>query len=83
MGQVEVLLLHDDPEDGRMAWFGPEPVHVATSPEDLRAMGVDDPQRGRLGDVLVRAALGTGAGVRILPDAQDLTDGVGAVLRWS
>lgn len=83
MGQVEVLLVHDDPEDGRMAWFGPEPVNVGTSPADLRAMGVVDPQQGRLGDVLIRAALGTGAGVRILPDAQGLADGVGAILRWS
>lgn len=36
-----------------------------------------------LADVLVRAALGTGAGVRIVPAESGITDGVVAILRWS
>jgi peptide subunit release factor 1 (eRF1) len=42
-GQVEVLLVHGDPDDDRTAWFGPEPTHVATTPDDLGAMGIEAP----------------------------------------
>jgi hypothetical protein len=45
-------------------------------------MGVDDPQEGRLVDVLIRAAFGTGAGVRIVPAGGPGKDGVGAILRF-
>jgi peptide subunit release factor 1 (eRF1) len=83
MAQVEVLLIHDDPDVETTAWFGPEAVHLATKAADLEAMGVDDAQSARLADVLIRAALGTGAGVRVLPHAEGLHGGVGAILRWS
>jgi hypothetical protein len=33
-------------------------------------------------DVAIRAALGTGAGVRLVPKAGGPTDGLGAILRW-
>src|SRR5207249_7216531 len=82
-GQVEVLLLADDPDDTRRAWFGPDPAQVATTVDDVRAMGVARPIEGRLGDVLLRATLGTGAGVRIAPAAAVLEEGVGAILRWA
>ena len=81
--QVAVLLLHDDPEDTRMAWFGPEPGHIATSRDDLEGMGVREPKQGRLADVAIRAALGTGADVRVVPAHGGPSDGVGALLRWS
>jgi len=86
MAQVETLLLHDDPGDDRQAWFGPEPTHVALTEDTIQAMGVDEHQRARLVDVAVRAALGTGAGVRVIPGqtgADGPTDGLGAILRWS
>ncbi|HEX2032346.1 MAG TPA: Vms1/Ankzf1 family peptidyl-tRNA hydrolase [Actinomycetota bacterium] len=81
--QVEVLLLHDDPEDRRWAWFGPSPTDLSTDLDAIRAAGVATPREGRLVDVLVRAALGTGADVRIVPAEGGPRDGVGAVLRWS
>lgn len=80
-GQVDVLLVHDD-RDGRTAWFGPEPVHVAATESTLRDLGVDEPVEGRLVDVAVRAALGTGAGIRVVPADAGVT-GLGAILRWS
>ncbi|HSH60701.1 MAG TPA: Vms1/Ankzf1 family peptidyl-tRNA hydrolase, partial [Acidimicrobiales bacterium] len=85
MAQVETLLVHDDPADDRQGWFGPEPTHVALSEDTIQAMGVDDHQRARLVDVAVRAALGTGAGVRVIPGqtgADGPSDGLGAILRW-
>ena len=81
-GQVEVLLVHEDPDDERRAFFGPEPTQVGLRADEL-ALGVDEPQEGRLVDVAVRAALGTGAGVRVVPDGDTPTDGIGAILRWS
>jgi Bacterial archaeo-eukaryotic release factor family 2 len=71
-GQVETLLLTGlFLDDGRTAWFGPAPTDVATDRGALAGLGVANPVEGRLVDVAVRAALGTGAGVRILdPDDQ-------------
>ena len=83
MAQVEVLLVHEEDDDERTAWFGPDPTQLAAKPEDLRALGVDDPSEGRLVDVLVRSALGTGAGTRVLPPIGGPAEGVGAILRWS
>ncbi|MGI8806396.1 MAG: hypothetical protein ACR2KK_00805 [Acidimicrobiales bacterium] len=62
---VDTLLVHDDEDDDRSAWFGPEPNHLGLNVADLEAMGVTQPQQARLVDVAVRAALGTGAAVRL------------------
>lgn len=79
--QVEVLLVHDDVEDERTAWAGPSPDQVAAREETLGELGID-PTQARLVDAAIRAALGTGARVRIL-DEPLLADGIGAILRWS
>jgi len=70
----------EDLDDGRTAWFGPDPTQVAMTAGDVRGLGVDAPVEGRLVDVAVRAALGTGAGIRVVPVAPD--GGIGAILRW-
>jgi peptide subunit release factor 1 (eRF1) len=80
--QVDVLLVHDDLRDDRTAFFGPEPLEVAATAAELRDLGIEDVQEGRLIDVLIRAAFGGGAGVRMVPHARPLIDGVGAILRW-
>jgi hypothetical protein len=77
---VQTLLVHDDPGDDRMAWFGPDPGHLALDRETLEAMGVEHPQEGRLVDACIRAALGTSADIRVVPRAI-VTDGLAAVLR--
>ena len=82
MARVEILLVHDDPDDDRQAWFGPEPTQVGLAEDTVLAMGVDRPRQARLADVAVRAALGTGAGVRVVP-SNTARDGLGAILRWS
>ena len=81
--QVDVLLVHDDPEDDRTTWFGPDPTQVATTASVLGDLGVADPTEGRLVDVAVRAALGTGAGIRMIPRVDVPAEGVGAILRWA
>ena len=80
--RIDVLLVHDHRDDTRSAWFGPERVHVASQPAELRALGVDEPREGRLVDVAIRAALGTGAGVRVIPEHGPVTEGIGGLLRW-
>jgi hypothetical protein len=81
--QVEVLLVHADPDDDRVAWFGNDPVPVSVDPSELKDLGVDSPTEGPLVDVLLRAAAGTGAGARLVPRTPTMKDGVGAILRWS
>jgi hypothetical protein len=66
-GQVETLLLGGlFLEDERTAWFGPALTDVAMDRDALAALGITEPVEGRLVDVAVRAALGTGADVRVL-----------------
>ena len=81
--QVDVLLVHDDPDDGRTAWFGDDPTVIGTNPEDLRSMGVDDPVEGSVVDVAVRAAFATGTAIRVVPRDAAPAEGLGAILRWS
>jgi hypothetical protein len=80
---VDVLVVADDVDLDRTAWYGPAPTALATSAGDLRGLGVDDPLEAPLVDVLLRAALGTSAGVRVVPADRAPKDGIGAVLRWS
>jgi len=78
---VGTLLVHDDPDDDRTVWLGPDPSHVALERDDLvSGMGVEEPWEGRLIDGCIRAAVGTGAGVRVVPKAI-VTKGLGAILR--
>jgi Bacterial archaeo-eukaryotic release factor family 2 len=81
-GQVAVLLTTET-EINRELSFGPEPSLVGSSPEELKELGVDSPEQGKACEVLVRAALGTGARLRVLDDDARIDDGVGALLRWS
>jgi hypothetical protein len=80
--QVDVLLLMESGIPERSAWFGPEPAQIASKSNALETFGVDHPVEGNVTDVLVRAALGTDAGVRVVPFTSLLAEGVGALLRW-
>ncbi|HEY8533445.1 MAG TPA: Vms1/Ankzf1 family peptidyl-tRNA hydrolase [Micromonospora sp.] len=82
--QVDLLLLVDDPSSTARLWIGPEPTQISTDPEELVAMGVPDPQQVRADEALLRALVGTGAGLVLVgPDDADLDDGVGVVLRYA
>jgi hypothetical protein len=81
--QAAVLLVTEAADGDRPLWFGPEPTLLSSNERDLKELGVDSPQRGSAPDVLVRAALGTGAAIRLLEDPNDVREGVGALLRWS
>jgi len=82
-GQVEVLLVNDDLEPDRTAWFGEGPTMIGLSADEVRGLGAESVQEARLHDVVVRAALGTSAGIRVVPHGGGPTDGIGAILRWA
>ena len=82
VARVDTLLIHDDPDDNRTAWFGPEPGMVAMAKATLADMGVENPQEARLVDVAIRAAFTTGAAVRIVPSVGSVKEGIGAILRF-
>jgi hypothetical protein len=85
MGQVDTLLLVDRPRDERTAWVGHRPELVSTDRDLLTELGVAEPAEAPLADAAVRAAIGTGAAVRVLdPETEDTpSDGIGALLRFS
>jgi len=82
--RVQTLLLVPDAVEGRTAWFGPAPFHLAEAPETLLVLGVGEPARARLADVLLRAVFGGGGEARVvagdLPEAP--AEGVGGLVRW-
>jgi hypothetical protein len=83
-GRVGTLVLTHDPLDRRTAWFGPEPTHVSDRRRTLTRAG-GPTTRAHLADVAVRAALLTGADVRILePDTEGAPgQGMGALCRYA
>jgi len=83
--QVATLILADTRDTTATAFFGPEPVHAALTPQELLDLGVEQPWEAPLDEVLARAALGTGAEVRFVGGGMKHapTEGVGALLRYA
>ena len=75
-GRVETLLVVDDTEDERRAYFSPDGSPVCST-----TRSADDMVEGRLVDVAVRSAMLADAEVRIVP-ATVLDEAIGALLRW-
>jgi peptide subunit release factor 1 (eRF1) len=75
-GRVETLVVHDEAEDERRAWFEP-----GDSPVAATSRTSDGQVDGRLVDVAVRSALLTDADIRVVPPSA-ATDGLAALLRW-
>jgi hypothetical protein len=81
--QVDTLLLEDRPDAGARLWIGPEPAHLATSPDELRELGVAAPQSDRADAALVRALTATDGDLLVArPDGLPAASGVAAILRY-
>ncbi|MFD0851089.1 hypothetical protein ACFQ07_02570, partial [Actinomadura adrarensis] len=79
-GQVETLILDEDPDNPSRLWIGPDPVDVATKPDELNGKAHED----RADAALIRAVAATDGDLVILPsNGPEVTLGVGAVLRYS
>jgi len=81
-GRAALVLVHDDPADGRTAWFtvdsalavpGGAPTLGAVAPGD-------ELLPARFADVVVRSALLQGCPVEIVPTVETLDDGIGVIL---
>lgn len=84
LAQAEALLLNDDPNSTAELWAGPEATHLAVTDGELHDMGVPEPFAERADAVLVRALAGTDAELHVVPPEElKLTDGVGALLRYT
>jgi hypothetical protein len=86
--QVESLLLTTEltgSRDGGTLFYASEPAAIGTSAGDLTSLGADGVQQGPAVDVLVRAAVATGAQVHVVPHEPSTAPrgGVGAVLRYA
>lgn len=84
--RVAVLLVALDANDEGRAWVGTSPDQVGAAPEELAAGLPAEVQAAArsapLVDVVVAAAVATGADVRVVPTSAGLREGVGALLRW-
>jgi hypothetical protein len=81
-GRVATLLVVEEYDDERKAWFGAGATDV--QPVDQPSPAWSDARQGALTDVAVRAALLTGADVRVLPPAAPdrPAEGLGGICRF-
>jgi hypothetical protein len=79
-GRLSSLLVADDPDDERLAWFGPDLPAAA----DAAVPPFGAERQGRLVDVAIRAAVLTDADVHVLgrEDAAEIAEGIGGLTRF-
>ena len=83
-GQVERLLLADDPTSTLTLWVGEQPLQLATSEEQARDAGASEPVEVRADAAILWALLGSDADITFVEaDEVALQGGIGALLRWS
>lgn len=88
-GQVEEILLLDDPSSTLHLWVGEQPLLIGSTEAEVRSIGAEAPQRVRADAALAWAALGSDAAITLLDEdllgdaVPHLEDGIAAVLRWS
>ncbi len=83
-GQVEELLLHDNPASDLTLWTTGRPEQLAIRRADIESMGGGKAERVRADAAIVWALAGSGASITLLDDEDlRLVDGVGALLRWA
>lgn len=83
-GQVERLLLNDDPTSTLELWAGEQPLQLGLTEQDSRDAGAVSPQQSRADAVVAWALVGSSAEATLVdPEELELTEGIAAVLRWS
>jgi hypothetical protein len=83
--QVQTLLVTTHLGQDATLWFGPEPGQLGVTEQEIRDLGADSAEQGPIVDVLLRAAVATGADVQLVPgELQEAPrEGVGALLRYA
>ncbi|MFJ9848494.1 hypothetical protein [Streptomyces sp. NPDC101150] len=83
-GQVSALLLNRPPGSSLRLWVGSQPTQLAVTEAELMSFGVRAPREERADEALVRALVGTGAELVVVPESElRLYEGVGALLRYT
>lgn len=82
-GQADRLLITADAQLSP-TWIGSNPLVIATSAEEVRSLGEQEPVESSAVAALIHAAAAADAGVVVLPAGTGrLSEGVGAVLRYT
>ncbi|MEV7235105.1 hypothetical protein AB0N06_14325 [Streptomyces sp. NPDC051020] len=72
------------PESSLRLWAGCRPTQLALTEAELVSFGVRAPREERADEALVRALVGTGAELVVVPEsALRLSEGVGALLWYT
>ncbi|MFB7861397.1 hypothetical protein [Streptomyces sp. NPDC056069] len=83
-GQVAALLLNRPPVSARRLWVGALPTQLALTEAELVSFGVRAPREEPADEALVRALVGTGAELVVVPEPElRLPEQVGALLRYA
>lgn len=80
--QADTMLIADDPSSTDQLWVGPAPTDLATDPDSLAALAVPEPVPVRADAALLRALVGSDAGLVLVGPDEAPEDGVGVVLRY-
>jgi phenylpyruvate tautomerase PptA (4-oxalocrotonate tautomerase family) len=81
--QVETLVLAEEPDDEQL-YVGATPLELGVSSEDMAALGVTDAAQVPAERALLRAAVGSNAGVVVVPRPAMPGDiPVAAILRYT
>ncbi|MFF0431583.1 hypothetical protein ACFYU9_05030 [Streptomyces sp. NPDC004327] len=82
-GQVAALLLNRPPGSSPRLWVGSLPTQIARTEAELLSFGVRAPREEPADEALVRALVGTGAELVVVPEGElRLAEQVGALLRY-
>lgn len=81
-GRASTLIVHDDPDDQRLAWFGADPRDLSIDLEHAASTDTSHLQQGPLVEVLIRSCVLQDGVVRVVPaiDESRLSEGVGVVV---
>jgi hypothetical protein len=83
-GQVERLLLQDDPTSTLRLWVGEEPLQLGLTEQASRDAGARAPAEVRADAALLWALLGSDGDLTLVEAGEvELIGGIGALLRWS
>ena len=81
--QVETLVLDDDPSSTATLFAGPDPLLLAVAGQELRDLGISEIEEVRADAAIVRALVGSGGQLVIVPGGTEVGGGIGAILRYA
>jgi hypothetical protein len=83
-GQAQALLVNRPAEPTQRLWGGTRPTQIAQSADDLWVFGAPSVREEPAESALIRAVVGTGAELIVVPrDELPMDDGVGVLLRYT